>query len=311
MYRVTAETRAVDGTLDLALDRPAGWFDPPYPMGRLKFAAALFGDAEAGPFAALYSDGPRTEPMVTSPGHGHGSDSWRISLQGTLRMGAQRYEAGRFRFQQGRRTYGADDVSWGPDGGYSVVMMADRRGAGARAADPAEQWKFDQNGAGFSAWVGANVTGPFEAPQGLAVTLGPVRAGHVEGSFEQQWPEIVPGIGFVAGLLGDRTAGPMVLLTKAGAGDVALPALEIESDIMHIVARGTARQGDTPLLPFGIRLTDAATRSEPVTAGPDGLWLATVIGDRRAVAAARTGETGSTWLAQVKQTAASLAGALA
>jgi hypothetical protein len=43
-------------------------------------------------------------------------------------MGPARYGPGEFRFQQGWKPYGADGVAAGPDGGWTVLMFADRRG---------------------------------------------------------------------------------------------------------------------------------------------------------------------------------------
>jgi hypothetical protein len=283
MFRATTLGGFDHGLCDMALDRPEGWLPPPFPMGQLQLSAALFGDDEAGPFAAMHYDPPRFSPMPVTPGHGHGSDSWRISIRGTLRMGARRYGEGAFRFQQGGAIYGADDVSWGPGGGCSFIMMADRRGGGTRTAYARDQAQFDETGKIFSAWLGHDVTGPFDAPQAVATTLGPARVGRVEGAFGDPWPQIAEGLRFAAGLAGEPERGPAVLLMQAAAGAVAFPAARLDSDIVHLVLRGAGAQDGDSLTPCQMRMIQAGRDSGAIRAGADGLWLATVIGDRRAV----------------------------
>src|SRR5205823_252902 len=67
-------------------------------------------------------------PIPTGTAHGHDSDSWRMSLLGESHMGTATYGPGEFRFQQGGKPYGKDDFAAGPNGGYHLVMFADRRG---------------------------------------------------------------------------------------------------------------------------------------------------------------------------------------
>lgn len=303
MYRVTAKATANGGAVDLALNDPADWLDPPYPMGQLKMTVALLGDDERGPFAALWCDGARTKPMPVTPGHGHGSDSWRVSIKGSMRMGAQCLDQGRFRFQKGGRPYGADNVSWGGEGGYSVVMMGDRRGGSAFPAREEDRPRFSPvTSRMFNDWLGIDTWGDFQEAQGLATTLGPVRAGFATGSYADEWPHLVSGVEFVAGLLGDPEFGPVVLLTKAAAGETPFPALRLATEVMHVVVRGHGTQGDIALPEFHVRIIEADVTGEPIVAGSDGLWLASIFGNRRALADAITNEAGEHWLTRLKAT---------
>ncbi len=291
MYRFTASTEPRGGVLDIALPDPAEWNPLPFSKPGTNFGAALFGDPAAGPFAAMYSNAPREDPTPLTPGHGHGSDSWRIALLGTMRVGAQRYTPGAFRFQEGGMLYGADDSPWGPEGGYSIVMMGDRRGAGAIPANPKDAEVFKAGNAAFTKWLSISY-GNRTVEQGVAATLGAPRFGRVDGSFEEEWPEIVPGVQFAAGLVGHKDIGPIVILTKAEPGKTVFPGLAIDSDVMHVVVRALGTQGQSALERFTVRLLAEQVAAEPIVAGDDGLWLATVIGDRRAWLAA-TGAGGS------------------
>ena len=66
--------------------------------------------------------------MPLSFSHSHPSDNWRISVRGTTNMGRDTYAQGQFRFHDGGVPYASDNFAWGPDGGYGIIMFADRRG---------------------------------------------------------------------------------------------------------------------------------------------------------------------------------------
>lgn len=300
MIRFTSPAPVERGILDVHLGNPSDWFAPPYAKSDTHLGAILLGDEEVGPFAAVYSNPPRTEPTPMTPGHGHGSDSWRICLQGTMKVGATRYGPGAFRFQQGGLLYGADDSPWGPGGGYSVVMMGDRRGAGAIPANPNHQPGFAASSAKFQKWLGVNYSNQ-TINQGVATTLGECSNGRRDGNFGQEWPELAPGLQVAAGLVGDRESGPIVVLTNALPGRTAFPALTIASDVMHVIVRGSAVQRNDPLAAYDIRLIGENSPADALTAGPDGLWLASVIADRRGWPSAATDSRGAQLLGSMRE----------
>lgn len=275
--------------VDIALPYPDGWRAAPFPMGGVAFAAIRFGHEAAGPMAALYSDRPRTEPMPSTPGHGHKSDSWRISIEGTLRMGVQRYGPGAFRFQQGWIPYGADDVSWGENGGYSIVMMADGRGSCAIAADPADQPQFDQAAGLFYDWLDMEKAEDYAEPASVATSLGPARHGRIDGSFEQpgDWVRFGPGWTGLVGLCGHRDVGPVIILSRVGDGGVAFPGITLPTEVMHCVVGGQALVDGRLLDKATVRVVPCAADGGAVTAAGGDLWLASVIGNRAALSAAK------------------------
>jgi hypothetical protein len=223
-----------------------------------------------------------------------------------MRMGAQKYGPGSFRFQEGGVVYGADNVSWGPVGGQSVVVMADRRGSTAIPAWPKDAERFQKAGKMLDEWLGAPPRVEYPIVPGIATTLGKPRFGRVDGSFAKGdgWRFDSPGVQQEAGLAGDREGGPLILLIRAEAGRTAFPRLTLPTVVLHVVVGGSVHEGNRSLLRAEARLAGENTQAAALTAEGEGVWLASLIGDRRALAKAQC-EDGA-WLDRVKQTLADL-----
>ena len=101
-----------------------------------KDLAMLIGDPTCGPLIEATSRPPEEEEPFRAPAHGHPSDNWRITLQGTTNMGKDAYGAGQFRFQDGGVPYAGDNLAWGPKGGFGILVFADRRGSPIRFVKP-------------------------------------------------------------------------------------------------------------------------------------------------------------------------------
>jgi len=295
MYKLVG-IPATQGPLDISMTAAASW--PAVPgMTGIAFQALLMGDEIAGPYLALVAIPPRTEPMPLFPAHGHGTDTWRITLRGEMNMGARKYLPGEFRYQAGNKPYGSDDLAWGPDWGYSIVMMADRRGAPSfppdrnpeviRAARARTRPLFD--------WLGIDMVEDYAHPQGIATTLPrAARAVHVEGSFAETagWPLIVPGVRGAAGLLGHAEVGPLLLHLHAEPGQTVFPAARFSTEVLHIAIAGSARAGDRELREGDLRLIAADRPGDALVAGPQGYRGTIVLGDRRALTGVGIGAAG-------------------
>ncbi len=305
-YRITTDDRPHNGQIDMSLIDTSTWHKGPFTGPGSAFAAVFFGDAQLGPFAALNAVAPRDSPLPTSAGHGHRCDSWRVSIDGTMRMGALKYGPGAFRFQEGGRIYGADDVSWGPHGGQSVVVMADRRGSTAIPAWPKDAERFKKAAKMLDEWLDAPPRVEHPIVPGIATSFGKPRLGHVNGSFAQgeAWRFDSPGVQLEAGLAGDREGGPLILLVRAQEGRTAFPRLRLATEVLHVVVGGSARDGGGRLQRAESRLAGENTDAPALVAEEHGVWLASLIGDRRALAAAQCED--EAWLGRVKQTLADL-----
>lgn len=303
--------------LDISMTKAASW--PPVPgMGDFGFQAIVMGDETAGPYLAVVAIPPRTDPLPLFPAHGHGTDTWRITLRGEMNMGARKYLPGEFRYQAGNKPYGSDDLAWGPDWGFSIVMMADRRGAPSFPPDrdPQKIREARARTKPLYEWLGFETVEDYAQPQGVATTLPrAARAPHVEGSFAQSttWQEVTPGVRVSAGLLGHAEAGPLLLHVHAQPGCVAFPASCFKTEVLHI---GSSGSGDIDSRSIGegdLRLIASGIRSPALVAGEAGYCGTVVFGDRRGLRASldtafTDAPAWSTWLAR---TTDELTGAIA
>ncbi len=133
MHRILSSTpmESVDGHVDATYNDRTGWSSD---MGAT-ILPMLVGDEHCGPFIVLSYVEPTEEQMPLSFAHAHASDNWRISVRGTTNMGRDTYEQGQFRFHDGGVPYASDNFAWGPDGGYGIIMFADRRGFAIRPGE--------------------------------------------------------------------------------------------------------------------------------------------------------------------------------
>jgi hypothetical protein len=202
MYQILSATPTVpvDGHVDVSyLDR-AGWFED---MGAT-ILPIMVGDEGCGPFVVLSYVEPTDTQMPLSFAHAHPSDNWRISVRGTTNMGRDTYEQGQFRFHDGGVPYASDNFAWGPDGGYGIIMFADRRGFAITPvkAEIAERVTPQQEAAG--AGLGIDMQDPCPGAPAIATTLGPTARAHLDGGFDAtgEWQEVAPGVRLAAGLPG-------------------------------------------------------------------------------------------------------------
>src|SRR5919112_1315415 len=89
------------------------------PSGRAREHASMY---------RILSVTPPADQMPLSFAHAHASDNWRISVRGTTNMGRDAYAQGQWRFHDGGVPYASDNFAWGPEGGYGIIVFADRRG---------------------------------------------------------------------------------------------------------------------------------------------------------------------------------------
>jgi hypothetical protein len=252
----------------------------------------LAGDKSAGPLVSMASTPPQKEPPSLIPAHGHGCDNWRITLGGRLRMGRREYHPGEFRFQRGGQPYGSDDsAAWGPDGGQSFLVMADWRGFPVdfvkKDADPDRE--FLSRIEAFEEMLGRSAPDVYPGHVGLASSLGaPAKGGQIEGSFAQtdRWNSTSDGVRTAVSLLGDHGVGPVVLLIDASPQRMALPAMTLNSELILVVVAGTGSAGAVSLREAQVSIIESGVACPAIDSGSDGLHLAVLIADRRALTSA-------------------------
>lgn len=286
MHQVLSTTPllAVDGHIGASYRDRGGWSEE---LGA-QVLAMMVGDERCGPFIVLSYVEPSDEQMPLSFAHAHASDTWRISVRGTTNMGRDTYEEGQFRFHDGGVPYASDNFAWGPDGGYGMIMFADRRGFAIRPvkAEIAEKVAPEQAAAG--AFLGIDLQDPCPGAPAIATTIGPTERGHLDGGFDrsEEWDEIAPGVRMCAGIAGEPACGPVLMFLDCAAGCEAVPSRVIGTESIVALVAGSLDAGGTTLTQGDVRLEEADIEHGALVAGPDGAQLVVIVADRRALCSA-------------------------
>lgn len=273
--------------IDLDFRDTASWGD----FSGIPLVSILFGDEEAGPFVFLSSSEPMEEMMPLGFSHSHPSDNWRISVRGTTNMGPASYAQGQFRFHDGGVPYASDNLTWGPDGGFGLVLMGDRRGFAITPvkAKLAETMKPQQQAVGDG--LGIDMCETCVGAPAISTTLGETKRAHLEGGFDstEDWIQIQPGVRVALGLLGEPERGPVICMVSAEPGAVLWPARTLDTETLVLPIEGSVMSAGETLDQGSIRLEAAGVATEAFVAGPEGAGLVAIVGDRRALAAALQG----------------------
>ncbi|HEU5083404.1 MAG TPA: hypothetical protein VFU14_08700 [Acidimicrobiales bacterium] len=286
MHQILSTTpmEPVDGRVDVSYAERSGWTES---MGAT-ILAVLLGDECCGPFIVLSYVEPMDEQMPLSFAHAHASDNWRISVRGTTNMGRDAYEQGQFRFHDGGVPYASDNFAWGPDGGYGIIMFADRRGFAIRPvkAEIAATVTPEQEAAG--AFLGIDMQDPCPGAPAIATTMGPTVRAHLDGGFDSsaEWDEIAPGVRMAAGLAGEPTCGPVLVFLDAAPGAEVLPVRATASEVLVAPVSGSVEAAGTTLAQGDVRVEEADVEQPAMVAGPDGAQVVAIFADRRALRSA-------------------------
>lgn len=286
MYQILSTTpmESVDGHLDADFSDRSGWSES---LGAT-ILPIMAGDDHCGPFIVLSYVEPTDEQMPLSFAHAHASDNWRISVRGTTNMGRDTYEQGQFRFHDGGVPYASDNFAWGPDGGYGIIMFADRRGFAIRPvkAEIAEKVTPEQEAAGAA--LGIDMQDPCPGAPAIATTMGPTTRAHLDGGFDtsEEWDDIGPGIRMAAGIAGEPTCGPVLVFLDCAAGSEAVPVRSIGSEMIVTPVSGSIDAAGATLTQGDVRVEEADVEHPALVAGPDGAQLVVIFADRRALRSA-------------------------
>jgi hypothetical protein len=280
----TTPMTAVDGHVDVTYTDRSGWSQD---LGAT-ILPIMVGDERCGPFVVLSYVEPSEEQMPLSFAHAHASDNWRISVRGTTNMGRDTYEQGQFRFHDGGVPYASDNFAWGPQGGYGIIMFADRRGFAIRPvkAEIAAKVTPAQEAAG--AFLGIDMQDPCPGAPAIATTMGRTTRAHLDGGFDtsNQWEEIAPGIRMAAGIAGEPTCGPVLVFLDCAAGCEAVPARTIGTETIVASVTGSIGAAGTTLTQGDVRVEEADVHHPALVAGADGAQVVLIVADRRALRAA-------------------------
>jgi hypothetical protein len=286
MYKVLASTPMppVDGHIDATYTDRDGWSQD---LGAT-ILPMMVGDETCGPFVVLSYVEPSEEQMPLSFAHAHASDNWRISVRGTTNMGRDTYEQGQFRFHDGGVPYASDNFAWGPDGGYGIIMFADRRGFAIRPvkAEIAAKVVPGQEAAG--AMLGIDMQDPCPGAPAIATTMGPTTRSHLDGGFDSsdRWEEIAPGVRMAAGIAGEPECGPVLVFLDCAAGAEAVSTRVLGTEVIVAPVAGSVDAAGNTLAQGDVRLEEADVEQPALVSGPDGVQLVLIVADRRALSSA-------------------------
>lgn len=286
MHQVLSSTPmpSVEGHIDASYRDRGGWSEE---LGA-QVLAMMVGDEHCGPFLVLSYVEPSDEQMPLSFAHAHASDTWRISVRGTTNMGRDAYGQGQFRFHDGGVPYASDNFAWGPEGGYGIIMFADRRGFAIRPvqAEIAEKVVPEQSAAG--AFLGIDLQDPCPGAPAIATTMGPTTRAHLDGGFDrsEEWDEIAPGVRMAAGVAGEPERGPVLVFLDCAAGCEAVPTRVVGTESIVALVTGSIDAGGTTLAQGDVRLEEAGVEHGALVAGPEGAQLVVIVADRRALSSA-------------------------
>ena len=288
MLRVQGATETTDDYVEVTFERPGSW---PGDFGQTTMAGVLIGDEVRGPSLTFAWQGPEAM-SYGAPSHAHASDNFRISLLGSFEMGRESYGPGEFRIQQGWKPYPSDNASHGPEGGWEILLMADRRGTRARFVG-ASLPNLDEIHAQISRTFGlagdllSDDPAAGSGPSALATTLGPpANSGKLNGSFADRdtWAPLGPATRAAVALMGDPVCGPVLLLAATEPAGVAMPACRFDTEVFRGVVSGSCEIDGRRYGKGQMRVQRAGSPCGPVIAGPDGVCEVVIVADRRAAA---------------------------
>jgi hypothetical protein len=254
------------------------------------------GDPVAGPLLGLFYDAPSTPeqlagPPDLAPAHSHSCDNFRICMKGELIVGQERYHHGEFRLQQSGRPYGQDGDAPHVEGNWRIIFFADRRGHLVRPTNPEIRAQYRAAAPAISERYGDLLPELLDDDDGGVVgmvtnlTTPLSKLGHIDGSFRDTnlWGTL-GGSKVAAALLGLPDLGPVVLLLRTPAAQVAAPACTFGTEGFRLVIGGSYSLDGRERTMGDMRLQTSNTRWAPVIAGADGLDEVVILGDRRGAA---------------------------
>jgi len=283
VYRILSSTpsEATDGHVDLSYRDRSGWSAS---MGAT-ILPIMVGDDHCGPFLVLSHVEPSEEQMPLSFSHSHASDNWRISVRGTTNMGRDAYEQGQFRFHDGGVPYASDNFAWGPDGGYGMIMFADRRGFAIKPVKASIAAEVGPQQAAAGSQLGIDMQDPCPGAPAIATTMGPTMRAHLDCGFDtsDSWDEITPGVRMAVGLAGEPACGPVLVFLACEAGREAVLGHSIGTETIVAPVSGSVHADGVELAQGDVRVEEADVLHPALVAGPDGAQLVVIFADRRAL----------------------------
>ena len=247
----------------------------------LQMTHLFLGDPVSGPFVQVGH-----APMLPAgPVHMHRSDTFRIGMEGSFRVGKFSYGTGDFRMQGAGHYYGPESGS-GPH--TLLLVMADRRGwipTPAREGErDAMQPVIDATARFYADHIHAVLPDAGSGVMGLADTARlQYRAGRANGSFSEaeNWEVSPDGVRYCLLLMGERQKGLLLLLSEAPAGVVETTP-DYDTDSCRVIISGSAQWHGNTYRRGDICAITAGAGPAEIVHGHEGSKMVTLYADRSA-----------------------------
>lgn len=283
--------------LDISYRDPEIW-PTLTPHGSIRSFAFEFGDEQAGPQMQLGLITPMdTEKLdwkhSIDPVHHHGSDQFRVVSGGTWILANKPMPTGAFSYQEAGWVYQEhpDESAGVPT--WTALVMGDRRGMVSTLFFQEDNDTVFQAGDAFGQPIADGSAYPHPAgDKGIAAVItteGPCKRGYFYVE-----PDELPVGQSVSGIIGDPKAGPLIHSLKGGKGEMLVPDAKSETEVVIIVAQGECVINGKRYEAGDIRV-QAPGHIFSMSAGPAGVEVVLVVGDRRAPIIP-TGDEGRDWM---------------
>jgi hypothetical protein len=292
--------------VDFSFRQRDGW--PPLQWKSLEGLGFRMGDADVGPTVnvaafTFHGDEILDWEHTVDPMHFHGTDQFRLEVDGSWITNGHPLESGSYGYQASGRVYQEHPGELGRS--WLVLVYGDKRGQGATFT-----LARDREALGVEAIAGQPVaTANYPHPAGpkgtvaIVTSTGVLERGYLWGSFAERdtWPAVRTGVTTTAGVFGDAEAGPLALLLSAAADQIVAPACTYDTEAFLVVSRGSCRIDDVNYEPGDMRVQCAGEPLGAIVAGPDGVDLLLMFGDRRGARTAVTNDDeGTAWMSHLR-----------
>lgn len=280
--------KLVGDYLDLSYSDPSGWTHGLEDVESPNQFIAL-GDPDSGP-ALMFSAMPQFPQDLWFDSHYHGSDQFRVILNGEFLLQKHRMKEGDFGYQESGRNY-REGVTGSPENCWLFNMHGTWRGA--RATRTRHDGTFDVPDLApnqLDRWADTlddpcwwNVPGGSKGIAAQKTSIGPNRAGYVWASFNapEGWRALDDDLDYTSGMFGLPETGPILYTLKAGPDRVVVPTSVSGTEIACIVVGGSIDVDGRTYKKGDVRIQRAGVALGSIRSGAEGVALIYVIADRR------------------------------
>lgn len=254
------------------------------------------GDDVAGPAIQLIVTPPVPDNMWLDT-HYHGSDQFRVQLQGGMQLQRRAMTAPQFGYQLAGIPYREGTLGGLSGDTWMFAVQGDRRGA--RSTKTRDDGTFllpevgdDQldrfvDSADDPYWN--SLPGGSKGISALSMTGMQVKGGFAWGSFDDadEWPELFGAVRATTALFGQAEVGPILSTLVLAPGTEIADVSALSTEIALAIAGGSCTIAGKDYRVGDVRVQRSDAALDTIVAGDDGLRLVLLVADRRALAESR------------------------